>query len=58
MPLTLETVSQLEKMVKNVMLNLVQHLIESNSYETLNQVQGDKTVVPTQFLRGEKNGEG
>jgi hypothetical protein len=54
----LETVSQLEKMVKNVMLNLVQHLIESNSYETLNQVQGDKTVVPTQFLRGEKNGEG
>jgi hypothetical protein len=30
------------EMVKNVMLNLFQHLIESNTYETLNQVQGDK----------------
>jgi hypothetical protein len=30
------------EMVKNVMLNLFQHLMESISYETLNRVQGDK----------------
>jgi len=30
------------EMVKNVMLNLFQHLIESISYETLKRVQGDK----------------
>jgi hypothetical protein len=30
------------KMVKNVMLNLFQHLMESISYETLKRVQGDK----------------
>ena len=30
------------------MLNLFQHLIESNPYETLNQVQGDKKGVTTQ----------
>ena len=29
------------------MLNLFQHLIESNTYETLNQVQGDKGVYDT-----------
>jgi hypothetical protein len=28
------------------------------SYETLNQVQGDKTVVPTQSGLGEGGGEG
>jgi hypothetical protein len=28
-----------------VMLNLFQHLIKSTCYKTLNQVQGDKTVV-------------
>jgi hypothetical protein len=27
------------------MLNFLQYLIESNSYETLNQVQGDKKRV-------------
>jgi len=58
MPLSSETVSQLGEMVKNVMLNLFQHLIESNSYETLNQVQGDKTGVTPQSLRGEEKGEG
>lgn len=30
------------KIVKNVMLNLFQHLIKSNGYETLKRVQGDK----------------
>ena len=30
------------EMVKNVMLNLFQHLMESISYETLKRVQGDK----------------
>ena len=58
MPLPSETVSQLGEMVKNVMLNLFQHLIESNSYETLNQVQGDKRGVTTQSLGGEERGEG
>jgi len=33
---------------KNVMLNLFQHLINSMSYETLNQVQGDKKAIVTQ----------
>jgi len=33
--------------VKNVMPNLFRHLIEPNSYETLNQVQGDKIVITT-----------
>ncbi len=32
----------IEKIVKNVMLNLFQHLMESISYETLKRVQGDK----------------
>jgi hypothetical protein len=30
------------EMVKNVMLNLFQHLMESISYEALKRVQGDK----------------
>ena len=33
-------------------LNLFQHLIESNSYQTLNQVQGDKKGVTTQPREG------
>ena len=40
------------KMVKNVMLNLVQHLMESISYETLKRVQGDKKIIATQSLKG------
>jgi len=39
--------------VENVMPNLFRHLIESNSYETLNQVQGDKIVITTQSPKGE-----
>jgi len=38
--------------VENVMPNLFRHLIELNSYETLNQVQGDKIVIATQSLDG------
>jgi len=38
---------------KNVMLNLVQHLTKSGTYETLKQVQGDKIVITTQPPRGE-----
>jgi len=41
------------EMVKNVMLNLFQHLIESNTYEIPNQVQGDKKGVTTQSNVGE-----
>jgi hypothetical protein len=37
-----------------VTLNLFQHLIESTSYETLKQVQGDKKRIVTQFLKGER----
>ncbi len=33
------------------MLNLFQHLINSMSYETLNQVQGDKKAIATQSPR-------
>jgi len=36
------------------MPNLFRHLIESNSYETLNQVQGDKTGITTQSPIGER----
>ena len=43
-------------MAKTVMLNLFQHLIESNTYETLNRVQGDKKGVKTQSLEGEGEG--
>jgi hypothetical protein len=32
------------------MLNLFQHLIESNGYETLKRVQGDKITIVTQSL--------
>jgi|GEM_PF-4230620 len=35
------------------MLNLFQHLMESVTYKTLNQVQGDEIVIPTQS-RGER----
>ena len=40
---------------KNVMLNLFQHLIKSNGYETLKRVQGDKITIMTQSLKGEDN---
>jgi hypothetical protein len=46
------------RITKAVMLNLVQHLIESTTYETLNQVQGDKIVIATQSLGREEEGEG
>jgi len=39
------------KTVENVMPNLFWHLRESNSYETLKQVQGDKLIITTQSLR-------
>jgi hypothetical protein len=32
--------------------------MESDIYQTLNQVQGDKIVIATQPLRGEGKGEG
>jgi hypothetical protein len=32
--------------------------MQSDTYETLNQVQGDKIVIATQPLRGEGGGEG
>ena len=38
---------------KNVMLNLFQHLIKSNGYETLKRVQGDKKTITTQSPKGE-----
>ena len=38
---------------KNVMLNLFQHLIKSNGYETLKRVQGDKITIATQSPMGE-----
>jgi len=41
-PLPMKTASQLAGMVKNVVLNLFQHLMEPISYETLKRVQGDK----------------
>jgi len=40
------------------MLNLVQHLTKSGTYETLKQVQGDKIVITTQPSRGEGEGGG
>jgi len=40
------------------MLNLFRHPIESNSYETLNQVQGDKIIITIQSTGGEEKGEG
>ena len=35
------------KNAENVMLNLVQHLTKSGTYETLKQVQGDKSGLLT-----------
>jgi len=40
------------------MLNLFQHLIKSNGYETLKRVQGDKITITTQSGWGEGRGEG
>jgi hypothetical protein len=37
--------------MENVVLNVFQHLKESNTYETLKRVQGDKTVIATQSPR-------
>ncbi len=42
-----------EKREKIVMLNLVQHLKESDHYETLKQVQGDRIRITSQFSWGE-----
>jgi hypothetical protein len=39
-------------MVKNVMLNLFQHLMETITYETLKRVQGDKKGITTQSPKG------
>jgi hypothetical protein len=44
----------MRRLEKNVMLNLVQHLTKSRTYETLKQVQGDKIVITTQSLKGEE----
>jgi hypothetical protein len=49
--------SQLGEMVKKVMLNLFQHLIKSNTYETLNQVQGDKKEGYDTVPRGKRKAE-
>ncbi len=38
------------------MPNLFRHLTESNSDETLKQVQGDKLVITTQSQNGEREG--
>jgi len=40
------------------MLNLFQHLIKSNDYETLKRVQGDKITITIQSLMGEGVGGG
>jgi hypothetical protein len=40
-------------MKENVMPNLFRHLIKSNPYETLKQVQGDKKEL-RHSLRGER----
>jgi hypothetical protein len=40
------------------MLNLFQHLIKSNGYETLKRVQGDKITTTTQSRWGEGKGKG
>jgi hypothetical protein len=36
-------------MVKNIMLNLFQHLLESISYDTLKRAQGDKKGITAQL---------
>jgi hypothetical protein len=46
------------EMMKNVMLNLFQHLIESKSYETLKRVQGDKKFNYDTVSRGGRDGWG
>mgnify|MGYP001577408643 CR=1 FL=1 len=46
------------EMVKNVMLNLFQHLIESDAYETLNRVQGDEKGGYDTVSEGEGRGGG
>ena len=51
--------TEILKRVQNdtlVMLNLVQHLMESKYYDTLKQVQGDKIAFMTQSLKGEEGG--
>jgi len=45
----------IERIAKTVILNSFQHLMESGTYKTLNQVQGDKIVIPTQS-QGEREG--
>jgi hypothetical protein len=40
------------------MLNLFQHIIKSNGYETLKRVQGDKITITIQSLMGEGVGGG
>jgi hypothetical protein len=45
------------EMVKNVMLNLFQHLMESITYETLKRVQGDKKGITTQSPVGRGRGD-
>src|SRR3972149_2962665 len=37
---------------KNVILNLFQHLVNSNGYETLKRDQGNKITIATQSLCG------
>jgi hypothetical protein len=44
-------------MAQTVMLNLFQHPIESNTSETLNQVQGDKKEVTRQSFAGRGGSE-
>jgi hypothetical protein len=51
-PSPLEDCVTIAEMVKNVMLNLFQHLMESITYETLKRVQGDKKGITTQSLDG------
>ena len=38
------------KIIENVMLNLIQHLTKSTTYETLKQVQGDRLGLFTSPL--------
>jgi len=54
---SLRRLGRKEENGKNVMLNLFQHLIKSNSYETLKRVQGDKIMITTQSLgKGRRGG--
>jgi len=47
----------IERIANTIMLNSFQHLMESGTYKTLNQVQGDKIVIPRQSLGGEGRGD-